>query len=136
RTNNARTGTGSPVGRDSCLRAGESYFQTDATPGQNNWYCVAAGSSGSWIIAIGPITVGASLAATCTVGQQYWNTTAGATYGLNVCTATNTWTTEPGSGGTVTSMSASCLTWITCPVATATTTPALTIAPATGQTSH
>jgi hypothetical protein len=70
RTNNARTGTGSPVGRDSCLRAGKSYFQTDATPGQNNWYCVAAGSSGSWIIAIGPITVGASLAATCTVGEQ------------------------------------------------------------------
>ena len=33
-------------------------------------------------------------------------------------------------------MSASCLTWITCPVATATTTPALTIGAATGQTSH
>src|ERR1035438_2545977 len=83
RTNNSRTGTGSPVGRDDCLRAGESYFQTDAMPGENNWSCVAAGSPGSWVIAIGPLTVGASLPATCTMGQQYFNTTAGATYGLN-----------------------------------------------------
>jgi hypothetical protein len=138
RTNNSRTGTGSPVGRDDCLRIGESYFQTDATAGQNNWYCVAAGSPGSWVIAIGPITVGASLPATCTVGQQYFVTTSGATYGLNVCTATNTWTAQSGASGsgTVTSVSASCLFWLTCPVATATTTPALAIGAATSQTSH
>ena len=138
RTNNSRTGTGSPVGRDDCLRVGESYFQTDAAAGLNNWYCVAAGSPGSWVIAIGPITVGASLPATCTVGQQYFNTTAGATYGLNVCIATNTWTAQSGASGsgTVTSVSASCLPWLTCPVSTATTTPALTIGAATGQTSH
>jgi len=90
RTNNSRTGTGSPVGRDDCLRVGESYFQTDATPGENNWSCVTVGTPGSWM----------------------------------------------NSGGTVTSVSASCLTWITCPVATATTTPALTIGAASGQTPH
>ncbi len=49
RTNNSRTGTGSPVGRDSCLRIGESYFQTDAaTSGQNVWYCTAVGNPGTW----------------------------------------------------------------------------------------
>lgn len=138
RTNNSRTGTGSPVGRDDCLRAGESYFQTDATAGQNNWYCVSAGSPGSWIIAIGPITVGASLPVTCSVGQQYFVTTPGAAYGLNVCTATNTWTAQSGASGsgTVTSVSASCLPWLTCPVSTATTTPALAIGAANSQTSH
>jgi len=91
RTNVSRTGTGSPVGRDQCNKPGESYFQTDATPGQNNWYCTTAGSPGTW---------------------------------------TN------GSSGTVTSVSASCLAWLTCPVATPGTTPALTIGAATGQTSH
>jgi hypothetical protein len=72
RTNNSRTGTGSPVGRDGCLRAGESYFQTDATAGQNNWYCVVTGYRGSWINSLGIVTVGSSLPATCTVGQPTW----------------------------------------------------------------
>src|ERR1035438_7695351 len=38
------------------------------------------------------VVVGATLPATCTVTQQYQVTTSGATKGLNVCTATNTWT--------------------------------------------
>jgi hypothetical protein len=44
RTTPSRVGTGSPVGRDQCNGAGESYFQSDAKPGQNNWYCTAPGS--------------------------------------------------------------------------------------------
>jgi hypothetical protein len=138
RTNVSRTGTGSPVGRDQCNRPGESYFQTDAAAGQNNWYCTVAGSPGTWVIGVGPVAVGASLPATCAVGQQYFVTTSGATYGLNVCIATNTWTAQSGASGsgTVTSVSASCLPWLTCPVLTATTTPALAIGAANSQTSH
>ncbi|HTQ58342.1 MAG TPA: hypothetical protein VMI94_27960 [Bryobacteraceae bacterium] len=59
RTNNSRTGAGSPVNRDVCLRPGESYFQTDASPGQNIWFCTAAGSPGTWtngISAAGTVT--------------------------------------------------------------------------------
>jgi hypothetical protein len=110
RTNVSRTGTGSPVGRDQCNRPGESFFQTDAAAGQNNWYCTVAGSPGTWVIGVGPVAVGASLPATCAVGQQYFVTTSGATYGLNVCIATNTWTAQSGASdsGTVTSVSASC----------------------------
>jgi hypothetical protein len=56
---------------------------------------------------------------------------------LNICTASNAWTLAgSGASGTVTSISATCLSWLTCPVATATTTPALAIGAATGQTSH
>lgn len=138
RTNNSRTGTGSPVGRDSCLRVGESYFQTDAAAGQNVWYCTTAGYPGLWVVGAGLVTIGASLPASCAVGQQYFVTMSGATYGLNVCIATNTWTAQSGASGsgTVTSVSASCLPWLTCPVSTATTTPALAIGAANSQTSH
>ena len=48
RTNNSRTGTGSPNGRDECDQPGESYFQTDATAGLNVWYCTATGYPGTW----------------------------------------------------------------------------------------
>ncbi len=134
RTNNSRTGTGSPVGRDSCLRVGESYFQTDAPAGQNVWYCTTAGYPGLWVVGAGLVTIGASLPASCAVGQQYFVTTAGATY---ICTASNAWTLAgSGASGTVTSVSATCLSWLTCPVAMATTTPALAIGAATSQTSH
>ena len=137
RTNNSRTGVGSPVSRDQCNRPGESYFQTDAAAGQNNWYCTVAGSPGTWVIGVGPVAVGASLPGTCAVGQQYFVTASGATYGLNICTATNTWTlSAASSSGTVTSVSAFCLPWLTCPVSTATTTPALAIGVANSQTSH
>jgi hypothetical protein len=48
RTLPQRAGTGSPVGRDNCEAPGETYFQTDATPGQNLWACTAAGTPGTW----------------------------------------------------------------------------------------
>src|ERR1017187_9479820 len=85
-------------------------FSRIITAGQNNWYCTVAGSPGTWVIGVGPVAVGASLPATCAVGQQYFVTTSGATYGLNVCIATNTWTAQSGASdsGTVTSVSASC----------------------------
>ena len=47
-TNPSRSGAGSPSGRDSCAKAGETYFQTDATPGQNLWACTASGTPGTW----------------------------------------------------------------------------------------
>src|ERR1700682_2498147 len=48
-----RTGTGSPGGRDACVRAGETYFQLDGTGGQNLWACTVAGTPGTWTAASG-----------------------------------------------------------------------------------
>jgi hypothetical protein len=92
-----RTGTGSPAGRDACMWLGESYFQTDATAGQNVWYCTSLPST--WTNAAG-VPSGGSLPATCTVGQLFFDTTAGASFGLNQCAATNTWSTIGGGGVT------------------------------------
>ena len=95
RTNVNRGGTGSPNGRDQCNRVGESYFQTDAAAGQNVWYCTSLPST--WTNAAG-VPSAASLPATCTVGQLFFDTTAGASFGLNQCAATNSWS-EIGGGG-------------------------------------
>jgi hypothetical protein len=43
-----RSGAGSPAGRDACGTIGETYFQTDATAGQNTFGCTAAGTPGTW----------------------------------------------------------------------------------------
>lgn len=85
RTNSSRTGTGSPVGRDSCLRAGESYFQTDATAGQNNWSCVAPGSPGSWANSSGFSAIACVGTTGNTVGSYYQQrvTSADAVYTCN-----------------------------------------------------
>lgn len=45
-----RSGTGSPNGRDNCATIGETYFQTDATPGTNIWGCTVVGSPGTWAV--------------------------------------------------------------------------------------
>jgi hypothetical protein len=45
-----RSGTGSPNGRDNCATVGETYFQTDATAGQNVWGCTTVGSPGTWTV--------------------------------------------------------------------------------------
>ena len=90
-----RTGSGSPAGRDACMWLGESYFQTDATAGQNVWYCTSLPST--WTNAAG-VPSGVSLPATCTVGQLFFDTTAGASFGLNQCAATNTWSAIGGGG--------------------------------------
>jgi len=95
RTNVNRSGAGSPNGRDQCNRVGESYFQTDASAGQNVWYCTSLPST--WTNAAG-VPSGASLPATCTVGQLFFDTTAGANFGLNQCAATNTWSAIGGGG--------------------------------------
>lgn len=137
RTNNSRTGTGSPVGRDGCVQVGESYFQTDATAGRNMWFCTVIGNPGTWINGSG-VPVGVSLPATCTVGQLFFDTTGGASFGLNQCTATNTWAVI-GSGGTVTSVTCGSFgaSWLTCTFGGSdTVTPVLAIGAATGQTSH
>src|SRR6516165_6837389 len=52
-----RTGLGIPVGRDTCGKPGETYFQTDASAGQNVWGCTAAGTPGTW----NQMTAGASV---------------------------------------------------------------------------
>jgi hypothetical protein len=102
-TNPNRQNTGSPNGRDQCNRLGESYFQTDAAAGQNVWYCTSLPST--WTNVAG-VPSGASLPATCTVGQLFFDTTAGASFGLNQCAATNSWSALGGGGvsyqGTVT----------------------------------
>jgi hypothetical protein len=90
-----RTGTGSPAGRDACMWLGESYFQTDATAGQNVWYCTSLPST--WTNAAG-VPSGASLPATCTVGQLFFDSTSGGSFGLNQCAATNTWSAIGGGG--------------------------------------
>jgi|HubBroStandDraft_1064217.scaffolds.fasta_scaffold13169_7 hypothetical protein len=95
RTNNSRTGTGSPVGRDTCLRPGESYFQIDAIAGQNICFCVAL--PGTWVNG-NSVPIGATLPATCTVGQLFFDSTSGANFGLNQCPATNTWSAIGGGG--------------------------------------
>jgi hypothetical protein len=45
-----RTGTGSPNARDNCSTVGETYFQTDATAGQNKWACTTIGTPGTWTL--------------------------------------------------------------------------------------
>lgn len=42
----SRTGTGSPVDRDSCQTLGETYFQSDALPGDNIFACTTTGAAG------------------------------------------------------------------------------------------
>jgi hypothetical protein len=48
-----RTGAGSPVGRDACATAGETYLQTDASPGSNLFTCSVAGAPGTWTLSDG-----------------------------------------------------------------------------------
>jgi hypothetical protein len=57
-------------------------------------------------ISTSPMKVGSSNPATCTQGQQFFNT--GATAGANLygCTALNTWTVESGGGGGSSALSA------------------------------
>jgi hypothetical protein len=43
-----RTGSGSPSGRENCAQPGETYFQVDATAGQNLWACLTPGAPGIW----------------------------------------------------------------------------------------
>ncbi len=44
-----RTGLGSPSGRDSCAKAGETYLQIDGAAGTNIWVCTALGTPGTWV---------------------------------------------------------------------------------------
>jgi hypothetical protein len=55
---------------------------------------VATGSSRT-----APDQAGTTLPATCTTGDQFFNTGAGAGQNLYFCTASNTWTQMSGSGG-------------------------------------
>ena len=45
-----RAGTGSPNGRDNCVKIGEMYAQSDATAGSNSWMCTAPGTPGVWTL--------------------------------------------------------------------------------------
>jgi hypothetical protein len=56
-----RSGTGSPVGRDNCATVGETYFQTDASAGFNNWACTVVGSPGTWTLESGTLPSGTQL---------------------------------------------------------------------------
>lgn len=66
-----RTGTGSPVSRDSCATLGETYFQSDAAAGSNTFACTTVGTPGTWSLQGGGGTGGsvfASSTATASTG--------------------------------------------------------------------
>jgi hypothetical protein len=91
-----RTGTGSPAGRDNCLTPGETYFQSDATPGQNLWVCTVAGTPGTWNQISGSagssgnsvVTGTTSPSGSCSAGSFYLRTDIQELY---VCSGTNFW---------------------------------------------
>ncbi|MEP6715562.1 MAG: hypothetical protein ABJC09_08295 [Terriglobia bacterium] len=84
---------------------GEVYFATDATAGQNFFFCTAAntwvqqlnGGGGSTPL-IGNSGTVAAIPATCTVGQLYFATNATAGQNIFECAALNTWTQQLNSG--------------------------------------
>lgn len=87
-TQPARKGAGAPSG--TCIQ-GEQYFRTDATPGQNLYFCT---STNSWVQMTGGgggggNLIGATDPGTCTPGQLFFNTTVGV---QQVCSSANLWT--------------------------------------------
>ncbi len=107
-----RTGAGSPVGTQACSTLGETYFQSDATAGQNLFGCTTVGSSdvAVWkLMGNGyPIRMGTGSpqgAQACTaVGELFFQTNATAGQNLFGCTGTGTsstatWALQSGSGG-------------------------------------
>jgi hypothetical protein len=88
-----RTGTGSPVGRDACAKSGESFFQTDATAGQNVFRCTAPGTPGTWTLSSGSVlsVAGRTGAVTLTkadVGLSLADNTADASKPVSTAQAT------------------------------------------------
>ncbi len=74
----------------------------------------------------------ASLPATCNVGDPFIATDATSTEQLYICTSANTWTQQTGSGGGVSSCSATGANWLSCAI----TTGNLNLTATTGQASH
>jgi len=104
-----RTGTGGPVGRDTCGKPGETYFQTDAPAGQNVWGCTAAGTPGTW----NSMTAGASVVTgvsapggTCAAGALYVRTDIPQFY---ICSATNAWQLSSYGSGVAANKPANCV---------------------------
>lgn len=107
----AKSGIG--ANKPALCAVGEIYFATDATAGQNFFFCTAAntwtqqlnGGGGSTPLVGNSGTV-AGIPATCAVGQLYFATNA--TPGQNIfeCAAANTWTQQlnSGSGGASTAL--------------------------------
>jgi hypothetical protein len=84
-----------------------------------------------------PVATGTALPSTCQQGQLFFNTSASAGSNLYACTASNTWTLQGASSGSVSSVAWGTLpTWLTGTVANGTSTPALTLSAASGQTAH
>jgi hypothetical protein len=105
-----RTGAGSPAGRDTCGKPGETYFQTEAPAGQNVWGCTAAGAPGTW----SQMTAGASVATgtsapggSCSAGALYVRTDMQQFY---ICSATNTWQLASYGSGVSANKPANCVT--------------------------
>ena len=84
-----RTGTGSPAGRDTCLKVGETYFQSDAASSQNIWACTAPGTPGTWSqIGTSVLTGTSGPSGLCTAGALYSRTDMRQFY---VCSGRNVW---------------------------------------------
>jgi hypothetical protein len=102
-----RTGTGSPVGRDSCGKPGETYFQTDAPAGQNVWGCMAAGTPGTWNQMTASLVTGTTgPGGACSVGALYIRTDVPQFY---VCSATNAWQLASYGSNILASRPSSCV---------------------------
>jgi hypothetical protein len=84
-----------------------------------------------------PVATGTALPATCQVGQIFFNSAASAGSNLYACTASNTWTQQGASSGTVSSVGWGTLpNWLSGTVANGNTAPSLTLSAASGQTAH
>ena len=114
---------GTAAGIPATCTVGEAYFATDATAGQNFYYCTAANvwtqvvpvqANQSNTYTAGtqdfsgaahtlPAVKGAvaSKPATCTVGEQYFATDATAGQNLYYCTAANTWIQQAAGGSSL-----------------------------------
>lgn len=100
-----------------------------ALPAQIVWNGGATVSGAVSLTGTLSIPNGTSLPATCSPGNVFFKTDATAGVNIYPCTATNTWTAPPTSTGTVTSVG---FTGGLISIATATTTPAFTVAGTSG----
>lgn len=77
---------------------GQIYFATNATAGQNLYFCTA---TNTWAQMSGGVSSGTAtqIPAVCAVGQIYFATNATAGQNLYFCTAANMWTQMSGGGG-------------------------------------
>lgn len=78
----------------------QAFAQTTTTPTTLNLQTQGRNPDFSSFPFTRPVSVGATLPASCQVGQLYFNSAASAGSNLYACTAADTWTVEAGSSST------------------------------------